>query len=472
MTDDPGLLGLLHGADWTRLSLAAEVSDGSTVLVGPGRRYRYRTADYETGCDGVRAWELCQDEDEDDAAEVTWIGGPAPPLDELLCPAWLLTGSRLEARGRVQACGREAIEVLMTRRPGAADEADDRGPVRVVVDAELGILLRVEEPGAEPEVTELVSADFDPVIDPARFAPPPGSRMAWSLGEAGRSGGPAWQVAKTAAGLAAGGLGAWIRIASGTRTARPADGPAVEASIPDADPAPELSPEGRPAGPPASDQLLALLHAGGPDELTATVHQWVDLGAMAAGVPASARRAGFGGLGLLMDAVSERPATAHLISSVRVAGPGRYQVDHASPRRRRPVSVACDGQRRWEVYADRVTTGPARPLPDEVAQLTDPSWLLECRLAGGELVTADGRPGYRVSVAPGPGGRDGLIFRSAVAVIDAELGVILRLTRYLGGRPAERQELRDLGPGPRDFRVDIPPGLPVSPSSWHGGRRP
>jgi hypothetical protein len=58
------------------------------------------------------------------------------------------------------------------------------GPVEVLVDAELGILLRVAQAagGAEPEVTELVSADFDPVIDPARFRP------VWWAASAGGSG--------------------------------------------------------------------------------------------------------------------------------------------------------------------------------------------------------------------------------------------------------------------------------------------
>ena len=67
MTGEPSLIGLLYSADWTRLSLSAEVSDGSAVLVAPGKRYWYRTADCETGCDGVRAWELSAEDDGDDA---------------------------------------------------------------------------------------------------------------------------------------------------------------------------------------------------------------------------------------------------------------------------------------------------------------------------------------------------------------------------------------------------------------------
>jgi hypothetical protein len=82
-----------------------------------------------------------------------------------------------------------------------------------------------------------------------------------------------------------------------------------------------------------------------------------------------------------MDAVSERPAAVHLISTVRIAGPGRYQIDHASPPRRGPKTIACDGHRSWHVYDDKVTTGPAGPPPIDIANLADPSWLLQCRLA-------------------------------------------------------------------------------------------
>ncbi len=156
----------------------------------------------------------------------------------------------------------------MTRRPGLRGgpfAADDRaGLVRVLADAERGILLRIAGPGGngELEVTELVSADFDPVIDPGRFAPPPGSRIAEGPGEAlGEALGPAWWAAKTAAGLAAGALGAWIRY-SPFRRARPAaDGMDLQAAIPRDEPQPDLSPDRVPAGPPADDDLLNLLHA-------------------------------------------------------------------------------------------------------------------------------------------------------------------------------------------------------------------
>jgi hypothetical protein len=60
------VLPLVQEADWTRLSLAAEVNDGSTLLLAPGRRYRVQTPDGVRGCDGERPWRLSAlDEDRD-----------------------------------------------------------------------------------------------------------------------------------------------------------------------------------------------------------------------------------------------------------------------------------------------------------------------------------------------------------------------------------------------------------------------
>ena len=66
MTDEAELIGLLHRADWTKLRLSAQVSDGSTVVIAPGKRYRYEIAGYVTGCDAGCPWELSDEEDDDD----------------------------------------------------------------------------------------------------------------------------------------------------------------------------------------------------------------------------------------------------------------------------------------------------------------------------------------------------------------------------------------------------------------------
>jgi hypothetical protein len=60
-----------------------------------------------------------------------------------------------------------------------------------------------------------------------------------------------------------------------------------------------------------------------------------------------------------------------------------------------------------------------------------------------------------------------MFFPAAVAVVDAELGVILSLTSYLGGKPVRRYELRDVISGASDFRVDLPPDLHAEPEPEH-----
>jgi hypothetical protein len=470
MSIEPGLIGLLHRADWTRLSLLAQVSDGSTLLILPGKRYRLQTEDYVTGCDGVRPWELLLDGGDDQDESVHWVSGPTPPLRRLLCPAWLLHGFQLEIRGPVSMCGRDALHVLAVPREGirTMSEGFGAGHAEVVVDAELGILLRVAwtSGGAAAEVTELVSLDVSPVADPAKFVAPPGSLTGESLGESLAGAGPGWWVAKTAAGLAAGGLGALIKYGPASR-GQVAEGHAdhAEAEMPRDDPAPEVSEHGVPAGPQLTDDLLRLLYDSGTGEFAATLHQWYDLGAMLARVPSGARRTGFGGLGFLVEAASERASVSHLISAVRFGGPGRYQIDHTFAPRRGPKTIACDGERRWQVYADKVTVGPAAPPRGDIADfagLASASWLLACRLSGGEQVLVGGRRAYRVSVARGDSEWSlSMMFPAAVAVVDAELGILLRLTSYLGGEPVRRCELRDITTG-TDFRIDIPADLPVS----------
>ncbi len=470
---ESAVIGLVYRADWTRLSLAAMTADGSRVLLAPGRRYRYESPDHVTGCDGSRPWEIPGDDEDGVAGEVHWVSGPEAPLPDLLCPAWLLTGSRLQVRGRVQACGRDAWDVLVTRRPGTGRAADGglSGRVEAVVDAELGIVLRLvrdaDEP--EPEVTELVSLEVGVVADPANFAPPAGSRLGESLSEAFGGGGPAGRAARMVAGVAAGGLGAWIRHSqSGRQPPAAGGGEDGQSAMPPGDPAPEITTDGVPAGPPVTDELLSRLHRGGAGHFTAVVHQWLDAGAMASNIPEGTRRAGFGGLGLFADAISAQPA-AGLVSSVRFGGPGQYQIDHAYMPRRAPKTIACDGQRRWRVRDGSAAVGPAGPPPRDFADLADPSWLLQCRLSGGEPVTTGGRPGYRLSVVRGGRGWLSMMFPAAVAVIDAEFGIVQRLTFYIGGKPVRQYELRDIKASDGEFRADLPPGLTVSEESSPSG---
>jgi hypothetical protein len=359
------------------------------------------------------------------------------------------------------------------------------------VDAELGILLRCEEvlDGRPLSVTELADVSVNPAQagDDARFRPPGGwdsvdDKVPWFAPPGFAPSGPGWEVAKLAAGLVAGGFGALIK-SSPFRPFEQATQEEAEAEMP----APEDEPwpgDGEPANAsraddsladdsPAGDEVLRLLHAswdGWAPGITATLHQWHDLAPMLSQVPDGARRAGFGGLGFLIDAARERIATVHIVSRVRIGESGRYRIEPViytggpgRPGRGRPETIICDGERRWQIGEDEVIAGPAGPLPYEIANLFDASWLLEHTLSGGVETVADGRRGYRLRVASGGCPWIGPFFPREV-VVDAELGILLRWTSYWGSGRVTRYELRDVATGPDepgDFRADIPPGARV-----------
>src|SRR6185437_10051894 len=148
---------------------------------------------------------------------------------------------------------------------------------------------------------------------------------------------------------------------------------------------------------------------------SATLHQWFAADALLAAVPQSVRGAGCGGVGLLVDALREnaQQATAgasHAISTVRMGGWREYRIDvvqsasdaafFSSSRRDkdRVLTIASDGERQWQVLADRVVTGPAAPPPSELADLVDASWLLDptLGLSDGSECWLGGRRAYRI----------------------------------------------------------------------------
>jgi hypothetical protein len=159
MAGVPDVVGLLHRADWTELSLAAEVNTGidpslamkaaraarppwlvvelpepedlggfrsrrRTLLIAPGRRYREEDeeSDYVTGCDGERRWmrRSAARMAENELAGIT--GDPNAPLPTLLCPAPLLTGF-VSATPRARRSGRRVLATGMppVRRRGGHD---------------------------------------------------------------------------------------------------------------------------------------------------------------------------------------------------------------------------------------------------------------------------------------------------------------------------------------------------------------
>lgn len=514
MADLQNVIGLLYRADWTQLSMSAEVrferdedlaqsrqhaarppgtadpgsdvptwaeatgeetgeepgghqSGHATLLIAPGGRYRQESEGHLEGNDGEQGWIWLQPDLAPPARTPVSAAG-APPVSALFCPSELLSGFTLEVRGPVTACGRDAIAVTATPRPGAgvSDRLYDR--IEVIVDAGLGILLCREETfeGQRLTLTELTALLLSPpeAADLARFAPPAGSRIGQEAGESVRqtSSGPGRPTAKNAAGLAAGGLGALVRFAPNLVGPDPAGERDLEATMP----SPEPGPHGPVGLPLAYDDLPYLLYRSGQDpDLRATLHQWHDLAAMLARVPETARAAGHGGAGYLLDAVTRGKTVTHTVARLRVSGADRYRVDYQSRSGRTdPKTIACDGEHRWQVYQAKTMVGPAAPLPHDLANLVDTSWLFGCRLSGGSEITYHGRRAYQLRVTqrhggplPGP-----LLFFPADAIIDAQSGCLLRLISYAGDRPASWWELRDFAaePGePGDFSLRVPPGV-------------
>ncbi len=508
--------------DW--MMATAERSDAESALsLAPGRRYRLARTDGSRvlGCDGERVWQWFADVPPE--ATVKFERRPQPPVSGLLAPAWLLMGGRLTIEGETTVAGRPGIVVT-----GLARTAPLRGlvaativswglvprPERVsaVIDAELGIVLRRElrYPDGSVKVTEFAGLEVGGAVDPTAFSPAAGSFSGDGSTAAEESERPPLEKAglealKMVGGLAAGGLGAAIKYTprrhSDPFAAATAEHP--DDAMPDDEPLPGWAlgqaadeageAEGRT---PVSDEVLNLLYRGGlePAPFSGRLCGWTDSdvvgGALLGAVPEPARRAGFGGVGFLVDtilAAEDRPGLIdHAVYSVRVGAWDRYRIDRvfrAPPTRAQrlqgrrhdgdAVTVACDGQRTFQVFEDEIRVGPASVLDDVrhggLLQLVDGSWLLGCSLSGGDVVEVDGRTGYQIIATMGTGPIMGTPLSwlpgwwlPAVAVVDASSGRLLRLTRYLDGKSATRLELRSLSDGGSDdFGFTPPEGLRV-----------
>ncbi|HJZ26830.1 MAG TPA: hypothetical protein VJ370_11200, partial [Streptosporangiaceae bacterium] len=387
----PEVIGLLHRADWTRLSLSAEVrfeQDGDlarrregavraeamrrygfrpgpygwpfaeqepedersgyhrwrgALLIAPGRRYRLEYegdhGDRADGSDGEQAWTLRPP----DAAPLPprdFENGPGLPVPALFRPAGLLARFTLDVGGPVTSCGREAIAVTAVPRHGAVGSGTSLRPpacdrVELIVDAETGILLRREETfeGQLLTLTELTTVTMSPpeADDPARFAPPADSRPVPDPEDAPGRSGLGWQVAANAAGLAAGGLGAWLRLAPHL----PGHRPAAEASVLAAMPSPEPGPLDPGDGAPPSDDLLGLLYRSGlydgddPQVRDAAVRRWNDSTAWLGQVPDTFRAAGHGGVGYLLDTLARNETVTLTAGRLRIGGPELYYLEYS-----------------------------------------------------------------------------------------------------------------------------------------------
>lgn len=513
--DLPALVALMYRADWTTLSLSATVTsfrdrgpranhpgvrhaplepdldaeptvteDSHQILLAPGGKYRITYGNdggYEV-CDGETASRVYPGMPGERGLagmpqvrrrETSAFGGD---LDDLRFPARVLSRFSLEIAGPVQAGDRMAYRLATKprlllssggRKPGARPDIE----VRVLVDADTGLLLSCEEllEGQPVSRTELSDVRLDPpeAADDALFHAPPGldePDQSFTGPQAALPGLPGDAV-RAAAGVAANAMGFALRhwpraSAPGETTARP------ETSGP-------LDP-GR-LGPVGDDVINLLLRTGlATPQFTAEVREWngrlltATISRLRLALPTALD--GILGPDAVWDAFSAREISTDRTSRLRLAGSGRYRIDALAGREpSAPETVGCDGERHWQVNGDRVTARGARPLPLDLARLADPAWLLGVyRLWAGGEVDVGGRRGLlvvgcRTEDDHGPLSPElfwkGSAADQVEAVVDAELAVLLRLTGFIERQPVVSYEMREVAAGVADAHAfDVPPG--------------
>jgi hypothetical protein len=446
------------------------------VAVAPGGRYRLESSEglFEV-CDGGHCWDL--------------YGGvahrrpglrPGRTFHGLLTPQWLVAWYELQITGTEVVDDRAAVRVSgVPRTPSARHpsryQSLDR--VEVLVDAELGILLRSRQifEGEILEASELT----DVVINPPEagtsgiFDLPSGVPVEQEekpFADYQPPSGVGWEVAGAAAGAAANALGFAVRHAPRRKSAWPADD-----NEPDMPGDALLAASDWELGQPPDDQTINLLHRTGlpAPALTAEVHEWTEvlpaiqkLKAFQEKLPAPL--AGIFGPDSLWDALGERAAEerrGHRVATLAARQPGRYRLDYLSGDwNKRYKAIASDGEHTTKLFNDKVAIGPAKKLDTSFACMLEPAWLLT---------------GWKLTVI-GPAqvaGREGIHLRAtaqryslddadellarADLVVDEELGVLLRHTSYVGDEPLSRIELRNIRPlgSGTTFRILPGPGM-------------
>jgi len=164
------------------------------------------------------------------------------------------------------------------------------------------------------------------------------------------------------------------------------------------------------------------------------------------------------------------PEDINLTARLQVAMPDRYRIDAVSDPGTKPVTTACDGDRLWLVYPDRIAVRPAAPPPAGISLIVDSAWLLhEYPLSADETVTDSGRPALRVvaertdRLARSPLSGTPIAADKVEVTVDVQLGVALSQIWYLRGHPVSRTELSAVTPEVdlTAFRIEPPPGTRV-----------
>ncbi|MEY9962270.1 hypothetical protein ABIA33_000291 [Streptacidiphilus sp. MAP12-16] len=465
---------------------------------------RYRCEWADSGrvevCDGVGAWEFTPADPTEPAHVVDpWTDAT---LFGLFDPSWLLSGYDLTVRepaaAPATAAGRPAYRLCAVPR-----EAAGPGPVpgreafldriEVAVDAETGILLQTAEiyEGRPAKTRELTSLAFGKgkgtatgttgtgaEWDECDFRPPAGTPVAPER--------PGDFVihAPVPARVIAHGVGMGVQYlawrTAGFLLRRSAH---VEESAPDQEPWCDLLPAPEPLeeAPPSRDELAVLLHRGGRSLplLRAELHHWTDLAAFLRQLRGPREDDTAPPAGFEAELAGFAPPRSHAISRFTLAGLSRYRVEYL----RGPLPVAdargarivsCDGVRRYALHPNRLVTGLPEQVEWSIGSLVDPAWLLSAQLTPHGYVRLGGRRAVAVTAVPRrrSAAGAGRPFRRAELVVDAQSGILLRLTQGEPGEITECRELRGLeavaagtSAGDGLFRLAAPPGVRTVESS-------
>jgi outer membrane lipoprotein-sorting protein len=226
--------------------------------------------------------------------------------------------------------------------------------------------------------------------------------------------------------------------------------------------------------PDLSDDQVNLLYRSvlGPQKFSADLNEHADVKTMMrlARAAVAATELGRRTSWLWSSPADRPPENINLTARLQVAMPDRYRIDAVTDPGTKPVTTACDGDRLWLVYPDRIAVRPASPLPAGISLIIDPAWLLhEYPLTAGETVADSGRPALRVvaertdKLARSPLSGTPIAADKVEVTVDVQLGVALSQIWHLEGHSVHRTELSAVTPEVdlAAFRIEPPPGTRV-----------
>jgi hypothetical protein len=405
------LVPLLYRTHWIRFGMVGEIQT-RTADAGSGAWEERGRLEVAPG--GWYRAELTDGEGDRELLVGDGADGTAP-FPDLMSPSWLLPDFDLQITGRTEFLGRAAIAITGSSRL-AGLRRDER--INGLVDAELGIFLRYQR--VSPANTE--SAEFTRLTV---------SRPEYADREQDRWSPPSSRSSDH-------------------------ESPAQEKPV-------------------FSDAEVNLLYRSdlGPQRFSAQLSEQTDAETIMRLSQEAIAATNFGSrTRWLWQPFDDVFQNVDSIARLTVAMPGCYLIEAITDPRRKPAQIACNGQRLWRAYPDRVAVRAAEPLPPEIATIIDPAWLLEkwhqVSVLGEAVV--DGRPALHVRSAGGwlplqsaPLSGIPIPADQVEAFIDRTLGICLRQVCSWQGHTVLHTELTSLATEVDQALFDFvpPPGMKV-----------